>query len=141
MSDRNSNFITEFTEVFTRDSGWQSIGEVKNRQHLLIFDEELKLSWLMPTIIDHYWFKGIIKKIETDSETLFLKPSTEIVVKEKAKVSKDIVKGDLITRKSQWQMVHTVKNEPWEGKMYRLFFGEDLVLPIRFGSDYCFLLV
>ena len=141
MSDRNSNFITEFTEVFTRDSGWQSIGEIKNRQHLLVFDEELKISWLMPTIIDHYWFKGLVKKIETDSETLFLKPSTEIIVREVATPAKEIKRGDLLTRKNQWQVAHTVTNEGWEGNMYRLFFGEDLVLPIRFGSDYCLLLV
>lgn len=137
MADRNSNYITEFTEVLTRDSGWQTIGEVKNRQHLLIFDDELKLDWLMPVVIDHYWFKGIVKKIETDSEILFLKPSTEVMVKEIATPAKEISKGNLLNRKNQWQIVHSIKNEPWEGNMYRLFFGEDLILPIRFGSDYC----
>jgi hypothetical protein len=151
MSDRNNNFITEFTEVLTKNDGWKQISVVGSKEFLLVMDSELKTDWLKPSVLDHYNFNGLLKRIETDSEILFLKPSTEIMISKKrhngntefmySTAGKELHKGDLISRKHMWHMIHSSNNVPWMGKMYRLFFGEDLFLPIRFGNDYSLLVV
>ena len=79
---RQNNFITEFTEVLTRD-GWKTIGEVKSKETLLVLDTDLGINYLKPSIIDSYDFKGSLRKIETDSETLLLRPSTQILLTSK----------------------------------------------------------
>jgi len=141
MFERNNNFITEFTQVFSRNFGWVEVTNFKENEKLLVFDEQLNISWLRPILIDSYKYEGLLTIIDTDSETNYLKPSTQIIINESAKSSKDIHKGDLITRKSQWQYTNTITKKPWKGKMYRFFFGEDMYMPISFGNDYCILVV
>lgn len=140
----NNHFITEDTEVYTHKDGWVYASEVKPTDKVMLMNRILTIDYLKPQLLSNEKFTGILKGIETNSENMTLDPQALLMVKSVSKKEnaiskkvKEIIKGDLITRYDQWQMVHTIKDVPYDGNVYRLFFGETLLMPIRFGNDYC----
>lgn len=133
-------FIPSFMEVLT-DSGWLELSHYNPKGSVLVITPKFKLGYLKPLQYSDYNYSGSLVEIETDSCTLYVKPSVSVLTNDKACKAKELQKGDLLNRFNMWSKVDKINYGQWEGKLISLFFGEELYLPVRFEKDYCLLIV
>jgi hypothetical protein len=130
------NFIPEFTEILTSE-GWLEISKCNFKQPILLIRNG-KLVYLKPKLFSSYLYKGDLVQIETESCSIFLKPSTIIWVNDKPKKANLVRKGDYLDKYFLHQEVVKTHTGLWEGKVYSMQFETDLLclLPIKFEQDY-----
>lgn len=135
------NFIPEFTEILTSE-GWIEVGHCNFKLPLLLIRNG-KLLYLKPKMFSSYDYKGDLVQIETESCSIFLKPSTTLMVNEKPKRADFIKKGDHLDKYFLHQEVVKTHTGLWEGKVFSIKFETDLLslLPIKFEQDYSLLAI
>lgn len=135
------NFIPEFTELLTSE-GWIEIDKCNFKQPILVIRGK-KVLYLKPKIFSSYVYKGELIEIETERCSIYLKPSTVIIVNEIPTKVDLVRKGDLLDKYFMYQEVVTTKKIVWEGKVYSIKFEDDTLsfLPIKFEQDYSLLAV
>ncbi len=134
------SFIPDFMEVLT-DSGWLELSHYNPKGSVLVLDKDFKLGYLKPKEFSNYKYKGVLIEIYTDSCLIYCKPNVSILTNEQPCKSRDIKKGNLLTRYNMWTRVESVHRGEWEGTLKSLFFGEEVYLPVRYNTDYCLLVV
>lgn len=133
-------FIPDFMEVLS-DVGWIELSNYNPKGSVLVMNSKFKLGYLKPKEFSNYNYTGTLLEIETDSCRLYLKPSVFILTNDKPCKGKDLHRGDLLNRYNMWSKIDTIVPGEWSGKLFSLFFGEQLYLPVRFEKDYCLLIV
>lgn len=141
MLSMTENFIPEFTEILTSE-GWVEIGVCNFKQPILIVRGG-KLLYLKPKVFSSYEYKGDLVQVETESCSIFLKPSTLLMVNEDLKRADLIKKGDRLDKYFLFQEVVKTHTGLWEGKVFSIKFETGLLslLPIKFEKDYSLLAV
>jgi hypothetical protein len=71
----------------------------------------------------------------------FMKPSSKVFCNDKIMKAKEIHKGDRLNKRYMWNRIEKIDQGEWEGKLWSFFFGEDLLMPIKFEFDYWLLAV
>lgn len=133
-------YIPEFMEVLT-DSGWLELSHYNPKGSVLVMTNQFKLGYIKPKQYSSYNYNGLLIEIETDSCFTYIKPSVSVLTNDKPCKAKDLKKGDLLNRFNMWSKIDKITPGEWNGKLFSLFFGEELYLPVRFEKDYCLLIV
>lgn len=135
-----NNFIPDFMEILTEE-GWVQIDQYNSKNRVLLLNSNYKTGYLKPKVVSKRDFKGGLLEVTTESMKLYLKPSSKILVNDQLIKAKEIRKGDKLNKRYVWNRVERIDSGEWEGRLFSLFFGEDLLLPIKFEFDYCLLSV
>lgn len=135
------NFVPEFTEILTSE-GWVEIGHCNFKLPLLLIREG-KLLYLKPKMFSSYHYSGDLVEIETERCSIFLKPSTILLVNESTKRADMVRKGDLLDKYYLSQEVVKTHTGLWEGRVFSIQFETTLLslLPIKFEQDYSLLAI
>ena len=141
------NFIPDFIEILTdvpnvhnvesNHCGWTEVKDYFNKHRVLVLDKDLKTKWIIPKVVSKVPYNGRLIEVESDSCTMYFKPSSFVLSGDGVKKSKELDRKDNLTRRYFYQKVEKIKDGMWEGNMYALFFGEPCYLPVRFERDYC----
>lgn len=135
-----NNFIPDFMEILTEE-GWVPLNQYNSKNRVLLLNSNYRTGYLKPKVVSKRDFKGSLLELTTESMTLYLKPSSKILVNDTLVKAKDIKKGDKLNKRYVWNKVEKIDAGEWEGRLFSLFFGEDLLMPIKFEFDYCLLSV
>jgi len=127
--------IPGFNQILIRE-GWVDIKDYYDMlkrspvQSLIIYKGHC--IYACPKSFSSSQYKGTLFEIITDTSRVILKPSTKVSNK---KIS-ELNKGERIPKYFGYQTVE--KKEPviWEGSQHLLFYGEDVLLPVKFENDY-----
>lgn len=133
-------YIPSFMEVLTPD-GWLEIQNFNPKSSVLVISPNFKTAYLKPKEYSNYFYQGVLIEIDADTSLMYVKPSVKVLTNDKPKKAKEITKGDLLNRFNMWSRVEHTTPGQWEGKLFSLFFGEELYLPVKFDNDYCLLIV
>lgn len=128
-------FIPGFKQVLTRE-GWVDIEDyyemIKKSPYEVLMIYKGHCLYSCPKSFSSTYFKGTLIELITDTSRVILKPSTKLVEK---KVSQ-LVSGDRLDRFFSYQTVSKKEEVEWEGNHLNLFFGDNVLLPIKFENDY-----
>lgn len=134
------NFLPEFVQVLTRD-GWVDLSEWMNLQGkakatpvCLLYQE--KLIYQPPTQYSKIYYSGPLLRLETQNSDVIIKGATTILTQRGHVKGKELEAGDHLRRYHMSQIIEKIERVTWEGPMYHLFFGEDVLLPVKYDSDY-----
>lgn len=133
-------YIPSFIEILTPD-GWLEIQDFNPKASVLVISPNFKTCYLKPKEFSNYNYQGTLMEIETDSCLIYIKPSVKVLTNDCPKKAKELIRGDLLNRFNMWSKIDNVTQGQWEGRLFSLFFGEELYLPIKFDNDYCLILV
>lgn len=134
------SFIPGFMEVLS-DAGWIELSNYNPKGSVLVLNKDFKIGYLIPKSYSNYNYRGTLMEINTESCLIYCKPSVSILVNDAKVKSRDIKKGQLLNRFNMWSKVESIHPGEWEGKLYGLFFGEEVYLPVKYNDDYCLLVV
>ena len=129
------NFIPGFKQVLSRE-GWLDIEDYYNRlkrspvEVLVVFKDNY--IYTTPLSFSQTEHEGVLIELTTDTSGVILKPSTKLSNK---KVGQ-LVKGDRLDRVFSFQTIEKREQVSWKGNHFHLFFGQPILLPIKFENDY-----
>lgn len=132
------NFIPEFKQVLTRD-GWVEIGDyydgIKKSPLEVLVIYKNKCVYVCPKSFNQSFYQGVLIELITDTSRVILKPSNII----EGKKIKEFRTGDRLSSYFMFQTIEKINRVLWEGNQYSLFFGKNVLLPIKFENDYILL--
>lgn len=127
--------IPGFNQVLSRN-GWVEIEEYYEMikrcpvQSLVIYKGHALYACPKSFSTTHY--SGVLTELITDTSRVILKPSTKLQTKKVGQVNK----GERIGRYFGYQTVEKKEEVLWKGNQFNLFYGEDILLPVKFENDY-----
>ena len=133
------NFIPEFIEILTTD-GWIEIGKFNFKLPLLTILED-KAEYMSPKMFSHYIYEGELIEITTEKYSIFLNPSSCLLVNQTTQEVSKIKKGDKLDKYYLYQETVQVKKDEWQGRVFSLQFNQSVLLPIKFEGDYSLLVI
>lgn len=115
---------------------WVGFDHWNKKQTSILVIAQGKLAYKIPKVTTLYPnYKGPLLEIECTS-TDYLKPSSYVYSKgSNVKAKELLVKGALDQYKGQ-QIIENINIVSWEGSLFSLSFDQDVLLPIKYGSDY-----
>jgi len=129
------NVIPGFKQILTR-GGWVDINEyysmIKRSPVETLVLYKGKCLYVSPKSFASIPYNGTLIKLETDTSHVILKPSFNINQK---KVS-NLNKGERLPKHFSFQTIEKKEEVTWKGDQYILFYGEPVMLPIKFENDY-----
>lgn len=134
------SYIPSFMEVLT-NQGWLEVSHYNTENTLLVVSYDFKTLLLKPKEFSNYLYKGPLLEIDTDSCRTYIKPSVKVLSNNKICKAKELHKGDKLDRYHMFSKIEHIECGEWEGKLFSIFFGEPVYLPIKFDKDYCLITV
>lgn len=131
------SFIPEFIEILSSE-GWIEVKQyrLKSRLPILTLDSSNKINYVPIMGTSTYDYKGPLLEIETESCLMYAKPTSWIQSDGELVKAKELRIASKIDRYHLGHEVLKVNIGEWEGKLYRLDFKEDVVIPVKFQNDY-----
>lgn len=131
------NFIPQFKQVLTRE-GWLDIDgyyeAVKKSPIEILVIHNKRCHYAIPKSFSQNFYQGILIELITDTSRVILKPSNKF-----DKKVKELRIGDRLDNYFMFQTIEKINKVLWEGNQYSLFFGEPVLLPVKFENDYILL--
>jgi hypothetical protein len=81
-------------------------------------------------------YSGTLIEIITDTSRVIVKPSTKLLVDFKDQKASTLYEGQRLNRFFSFQTVDKKDHVLWTGNILCLFFGEEVLLPVKFENDY-----
>lgn len=131
------NFIPEFKQVLSSD-GWIDIGQyyrsLKRHSNDILVIKDNRCIFTCPRSFSEMYYNGPMLEFSTDSSRVILKPNS-VLDKELSLY----VRGDTFKKYYSHQEVLRKESVLWEGSLFSLYFGTNVLLPIKFENDYILL--
>lgn len=130
--------IPGFNQILTRE-GWVEIQDYYNMlkrspvQSLIIYKGHC--IYACPKSFSSTHFHGTLVELLTDTSRIILKPSTKTSTKKVGQFNK----GERIEKYFGYQTVEKREEVLWQGNQLNLFYGEPVLLPLKFENDYILL--
>lgn len=95
-----------------------------------------KVKYMLPKNTSFYPdYKGPLVEIQSSSFD-YIKPSTLVRSSGENKKAKDLKPKSSLDRRHGEQIIQKIDTIKWEGNMFSLSFPVDVLLPVRFDSEY-----
>lgn len=128
-----------FKQVLSRE-GWVDLDDyysmLKKSPYEILVIYQGHLIYSCPKSFSSTYYKGSLIEIITDSSRVIVKPSTKLMVDSVEKKASTLNKAERLNRYFSYQTIDKVNQVNWEGTTFSLFFGESVLLPVKFENDY-----
>lgn len=132
-------FLPGFKQVLSRE-GWVDLETyyelLKKSPYEILVIYKGHCVYSCPKSFSQTTYKGTLMEIITDTSRVIVKPSTKLVVNSKIQKASTLRDGERLNRFFSSQVVDRSEFVNWEGNILSLFFGEDVLLPVKFENDY-----
>ena len=128
-----------FKQVLSRE-GWIDLEDYYNLlkkgtyEVLVIYKGHCVYS--CPKSFSSTFYSGILTEVITDTSRVILKPSTKLMVESVEKKVSSLSPGERMNRYFSYQVANKREEVKWNGNIFSIFFGESVLLPIKFENDY-----
>lgn len=128
-----------FKQVLSRE-GWVDLEDyysmIKRSPYEVLIVYNGHCIYSCPKSFSCTYYTGNLIEIITDTSRVIVKPNTNLMVNNNSKKASVVNKGERLNRFFSSQTVDKTELVEWEGNILSLFFGQDVLLPLKFENDY-----